>query len=153
MKIWKFFIERRPMVDQQLLVKKISLISEYHQFLGKNKKSIIAKNLQSDFKLLIAVAYSLQTIVQACIDICTHIASDQRWELPDSSAHALKIAQRHQVISPGISEELQKAVKLRNVIVHQYDELDTKILEKVVQKKLVVFSRFQQEILAWIKKK
>ncbi len=141
------------MVDHILLQKKLSIIDEYSQKLEENKKNITEKHLIDDFNLRMAVAYSLQNIIQACIDICTHLASDQKWELPDNYAHAFKIALRHKVISQKTCKEFENAVKLRNVIVHQYDELDEKILVYVVQKRLSVFLKFRLEILAWLRKK
>jgi len=150
MKIWRFFTGRCAVVDLQLLGKKSSLIREYLAFLKRKEKNFTAAGLKKNFSFRIEVAYALQTIIQACIDICTHLASDEGWELPNNAAHAFKIALRHKVISEKVCTELQNAVKLRNVIVHQYDELDESILASVVKNKLQVFLSFLNCLQTWI---
>lgn len=140
------------MVDHLLINKKISVIKEHLNFLDANKKNMTAQNIKKNFSLRLEVSYSLQTLIQACIDICTHLASDEEWELPDNAGQAFKIALRHKVISSKVSEELQNAVRLRNVIVHQYDELDEKIIEDVIQHRLSIFEIFLQELKTWLKK-
>ena len=153
MKTWKFSIERSAVVDQQLVKKKISIIHENLNFLNDQKKIITAENIKKNFSLRLQVAYALQTLIQASIDICTHLASDEKWELPDHAAQAFKITLRHGVISSQTADALSQAVRLRNIIVHQYDELDENILENVVQNKLGVFGTFIQELQRWSKKR
>ena len=139
------------MVDRQLIDKKTSLIKEYINFLIQKRSTISEESLKNNFSLMLEVAYALQTIIQACIDLCTHLASDEEWELPNNAAHAFKIALRHKVITEKVCKELENAVKLRNVIVHQYDELDGAVLEDVVQNKLTIFSGFITEVNQWLK--
>src|SRR3989338_8338225 len=97
------------MVDHLLVNKKLSVIKENLDFLMKNKEKITAKNIEADFGLRLQVAHAIQTLVQACIDICSHLASDERWELPDNASHAFKIALRHGVLSQNTADELSQA--------------------------------------------
>jgi len=140
------------MVDLQIVEKKLTHIQEYLQFLKKISKKVTTKKMKKDFSLISSVAHPLQTIIQACIDVCTHIASDEKWELPGSSAQAFTIALRHGVISEKVEKELLQATKLRNIIVHMYDNLDVKILEQVVKTKLNIFDQFVSEVRKWLKK-
>lgn len=139
------------MVDHQLVEKKTSLIKEYLNFLNKKQNEISALALKRNFPLMLEVAHALQTVIQACIDMCTHLASDEGWELPSNAAQSFKIALRHGVITEDLCHKLENAVKLRNVIVHQYDELDENILENVVKNQLSIFSDFICEVNNWVK--
>jgi uncharacterized protein YutE (UPF0331/DUF86 family) len=138
-------------VDIAIIQKKISAIAEQLNFLQARKSTIVKKNLNDDIGLLNSVAYAIHAIIQASIDIATHIASDENWELPSHSAQSFKILERHEVISNEISEDLQQAVKLRNVIVHQYDDLHLDVIENVVKTKLDYFLKFTKEIQSWLK--
>ena len=142
------------MVDQLLIEKKISIIQEHLSFLREREKEkpITASKIKEDFSLRLQVAYAIQILIQACIDICTHLANDEKWELPENAGQAFKIAHRHHVLPLAISEELQKAVKLRNIIVHQYDELDETILVDVLHHKLGVFDDFLLALKKWMKR-
>lgn len=141
------------MVDKQLVEKKLSLMDEYFENLKMKRSEISIHSLQKDLSLLTSVSYQLQTLIQASVDICTHIASDEKWELPDNAGHSFKIALRHGLISDKVSEELCDAVRFRNVLVHRYDELDLKIIADVVKTRLGIFPQFASEIRHWLKKR
>lgn len=136
-----------------MVEKKLSLIDEYYRDLKKKASKISVRALQKDLSLLTSVSYQLQTLVQASVDICTHIASDEKWELPDNAGHSFKIALRHGVVSDKLSEELCDAVRFRNVLVHRYDELDLKVIADVVKTRLDIFSQFSSEIRHWLTKR
>lgn len=141
------------MVDEYLVGKKLSIIDEYLKYIEANRSRITEKTLRDDFGLMISISHALQTLAQGSVDICTHLASDEGWELPDNAAHALRIAQRHHVISDEVANELTLAIKLRNIIVHQYENLDLKIIEDVVHHKIGIFSRFTTETKQWLEKR
>lgn len=141
------------MVDEYLVQKKLSTIDEYLKYIETNQNRVTEKTLREDFGLMIGISHALQTLAQGSIDICTHLASDEGWELPDNAAHALRIAQRHHVISDEVANELTFAIKLRNIIVHQYENLDLKIIENVVHHKIGTFSQFATEIKQWLEKR
>lgn len=130
----------------------MSLINEYISFLDTKKDQITEKKLKDDFSLFTSVAYVIQVIIQTSIDISVHIASDEKWELPNTSARAFEILARHKVISNDLSEELQKAARFRNVLVHQYDTLDYKVIADITCKKLPLFISFGESINSWMKK-
>lgn len=153
MKIWKFFIERSDVVDIAIVQKKLSAIAEQIAFLQTKKSMAVKKNLNDDIGLLNSVAYAIHTVIQAAVDIATHIESDENWELPSHASQSFKILERHGVISNETSEDMQQAVKLRNVIVHQYDDLHLDVIEDVVKTKLDCFLRFTKEIQSWIKER
>lgn len=140
------------MVDKTLIHRKLSLITEYVQHLKSMRLSRDGHELLEDFMLFTSVCYSLQMTIHACVDIASHLCSDEQWELPESYAHSIRILSDHNVIYTGVSQELQLATKLRNVIVHQYETVDTTILGSVVADKLWVFEQFSTELSAWLHK-
>ncbi|MDF1538803.1 MAG: DUF86 domain-containing protein [Candidatus Thorarchaeota archaeon] len=75
-----------------------------------------------------ATERSLQLIAQAIIDICTHIVAHNHWGAPQTYSDTVREVSNRGMIEKGLSSRLVELVKLRNVIVHLYLEIDPKIV-------------------------
>ncbi|RLI53807.1 MAG: hypothetical protein DRO87_11080 [Candidatus Thorarchaeota archaeon] len=71
---------------------------------------------------------NLQVIGQAIIDICTHLVAHNHWGAPKSYSEVLRVVANHKIIDSTLAERLIDFVKLRNVLVHLYLEIDPKIV-------------------------
>lgn len=77
-----------------------------------------------------AVERNLQIIAQAIIDICTHLIAHNHWGSPGTYSDAVRVIAKHKVIDSDLADRLIDFVKLRNVLVHLYLEIDLKIVYK-----------------------
>ena len=77
-----------------------------------------------------AVERNLQIIAQAIIDICTHLVAHNHWGSPGTYSDAVRVIAKHKVIDSELADRLIDFVKLRNVLVHLYLEIDLKIVYK-----------------------
>ena|SRR3989338_5213082 len=139
------------MVDIQIVKGKLSLLNENVLYLKSKQKTISLKELKNKFELVLSISRAIQIAIQSCIDISTHIASDEGWQLPSSASHGFQVLLRHHVIKSSTCEEFEEAAKLRNILVHQYDELDLEVIVNVVKSKLNHFDNFRDEIEQWLK--
>lgn len=96
-----------------------------------------------------AVKYLFVTTIEGCIDVAQHIAAAEGFTAPDSNAAALRLLGTHGVIDPGLAEALARAVGFRNVLVHQYAEVDD---DRVVDAlgRLDDFRDFVSQVSAWL---
>lgn len=62
--------------------------------------------------------------IEACIDIAHHLCSSEGWGPPDTNAEAMRVLGRNGVLSPGLADEMAAAVGFRDVLVHQYADVD-----------------------------
>lgn len=74
------------------------------------------------------VLHNLQVAIEACLDIGSHIISENGWQMPEVYSDIPKILARHNVISEKFEPVFIEMVKFRNVIVHEYLDIN---LEKV----------------------
>ncbi|MHA1930202.1 MAG: type VII toxin-antitoxin system HepT family RNase toxin [Candidatus Thorarchaeota archaeon] len=81
-----------------------------------------------DGKTLRATERCLQIVAQAIIDVCTHLVAHNHWGAPKSYGDAVMIISRHKVIETDLADRLIDLVKLRNMIVHIYLDIDSKIV-------------------------
>jgi uncharacterized protein YutE (UPF0331/DUF86 family) len=68
--------------------------------------------------------YTFQTAIEACIDAAQHIVADQGLDVPTSNADAFRALSRAGLIDADLAATLAGAVGFRNVLVHDYAEVD-----------------------------
>ncbi len=97
-----------------------------------------------------AAERNLQIIAQAIIDICTHLVAHNHWGSPKTYSDAVKVISRHNVIEVDLADRLIEFVKLRNVLVHLYLDIDLKIVFQSVKTVLtdaILFTDAIQKII------
>lgn len=140
------------MVDQDILAKKLAelvdRISRVRKHCPEDEES-----LARDRDALDLVSFNLQLAVQTCLDIASHLISEEGWGLPATSKEAFGRLQEHGLISRGTAQALEGATGLRNLVAHAYgDVVPQKIYEAAVHG-LPDLERFAQEVGAWVKER
>lgn len=134
------------MVDKTLILRKFAELEEYlgqvHEF-----SSVSAEDYSGDWKTQRIVERTLQIMIELCIDIAGHIISDRRLRVPVSYADTFKSLAEGGLITPQISEVMEKMAKFRNIDVHQYETVDTEIVIMILQKHLDDFLVFRDSVL------
>ena len=70
------------------------------------------------------VARNAQLAAQACADIALHILAASGRETPETYAAALTALAKLGIISRELGDQLAAAVRLRNILVHDYLDVD-----------------------------
>lgn len=92
----------------------------------------------------------LETSIQAILDICHHIIADNNLTRPRDNKHALEIIAAKKIIPLSFAKRIEPMVGLRNILVHEYIEIDPKQIYQHLQN-LDDFRAFQKHILAYLK--
>lgn len=80
--------------------------------------------LRADEVRLSALKYRFITTLEALLNVAHHLCASEAWGPPSTNAAAIELLGRHGVMDGDLAGRLAKAVGLRNVLVHQYDEVD-----------------------------
>ena len=88
---------------------------------------------RADQMWLRGVKYAFITAIEACIDVAQHVCSSEGWGPPRDNGDAMLVLGRHGVLEPDVAERMRAAVGFRNVLVHQYGDVD----DDIVQERLV----------------
>lgn len=91
-----------------------------------------------------ATEYDLQdaailNIIRACeaaIDLANMTIRQRRLGIPSESRESFAVLAREGLIDAELGTRLQKMVGFRNLAVHQYRDIDLKIVESLIQKRL-----------------
>jgi uncharacterized protein YutE (UPF0331/DUF86 family) len=88
----------------------------------------------------------LQELIEAAIDINTHIVVGSGYAPPDDYYQSFIRAGELGFLSPGLAEKLAPSAGLRNRLVHEYDRIDHAIILKPVSMAQELYPRYIEEI-------
>lgn len=71
-----------------------------------------------------AMKYRFVTAIEGCVRAAQHVVSSEGLSLPTSNAEAVRELGRHEMVDGDVAERVATAVGFRNVLVHQYAEVD-----------------------------
>lgn len=109
-----------------------------------------ADELVRDRDIRDLVAFNLMLGVQACLDIASHLISDEAWAVAPSYGDAFRRLSEHGVILEDLAETLARAAGLRNLVAHGYAGADPEKLFQAAVQAPGDFERFAAEVGAWL---
>lgn len=91
------------------------------------------KPFTEDYLKQDAIAMNLQRLSELCIDIANYLVRKKKLGLPQNSADAFALLQRAGFISEELLRSMKGMVGFRNVLVHQYQQLDLAIMTDIIE--------------------
>jgi uncharacterized protein YutE (UPF0331/DUF86 family) len=130
----------------------------------KRKLSVIVENLKAlkpvvamkkdeyerDLYKRKATERLLQELIEAAIDINTHIIVQTGSPAPDDYYESFIRAGKLGIISSELAENLAPSAGLRNRLVHEYDQLDHSLILKAVKTVEELYPEYVKEINHYI---
>jgi len=98
--------------------------------------------LESNFTRQDAIILNLQRACESSIDAAMHIVRIRRLGIPQQSRDAFLMLEKASLLPKQLSEHLQAMVGFRNIVVHQYQELNLDILKFILNERLCDFREF-----------
>lgn len=80
--------------------------------------------LRADEQRLSGLKYRFITALETLVNVAQHLCASQGWGPPSSNADSVRLLGDHGVLERELSRALAQAVGFRNVLVHQYAEVD-----------------------------
>lgn len=121
------------MTDSGLVTKKLAYIETCVQEL---RTLAHPEALQDDIREQRFVAHTLQTAIQAALDIAAHIVVDERLGEPRTNRELFENLVRHGWIPASLSVPLRQMAGFRNIVVHGYEAVDMAIVEDILRNHL-----------------
>ncbi|MDQ2881279.1 MAG: DUF86 domain-containing protein [Actinomycetota bacterium] len=104
---------------------------------------------QADPLWLRGVKYTFVTAIEASVDVAQHMCASQGWGPPRDNGDAIRLLGAHGVLCADLADRLRRAVGFRNVLVHDYVEVDDDIvLERLAN--LSDLDDFVAVVAAWV---
>ena len=137
------------MLDKERILIKIDELRGYLQEL--------AQIMPSDFNEYQSIEKKrscerlLQLSIESVIDMCKILVSSLRLGIPSEEIDLFESLFRKGIITDKILRMLKEMRGLRNILVHEYAEVDDKLIFKILHTRLNDFDNFIKIILNFIK--
>lgn len=110
------------MVDERRLRRLLERVNEHLGYLRARAPEREA--VRRDPERLAGLKYEFIVTIEGLIDVAHHIVAAEGWGPPESNAHAVELLGAHGVVPADLAQVVARAVGFRNVLVHQYAEVD-----------------------------
>jgi uncharacterized protein YutE (UPF0331/DUF86 family) len=137
-------------VDKTLIMRKLSELEEYLNQV-REFASIKREEYSEDWKVQRIIERTLQMMVELAVDISAHLISDKRLRVPTGYADTFKVLFEGGLINQGLYQVLAQMAKFRNIVVHQYDQIDDTIVVDILRNHLDDFVLFRDAVLKIIR--
>ncbi len=80
-----------------------------------------------------AAILNIQRACEAALDMAQRVVSQKKWGVAETSKDLFAVLKRNAVIDERMTTVLSHMVGFRNLAVHDYEDLDMKIVESIIQ--------------------
>lgn len=94
-----------------------------------------------------SIILNLQRACEASIDLAMHIIAEKKLGLPQSSREAFTLLETADILPSSLGQKMKAMVGFRDIAVHDYQEINLVILQKIVEIHLLDFMEFTKTIL------
>lgn len=136
-------------LDPDVIARRLAKILEEVKFL-KSIRMQSRKEFLDDGKSLRSTAKAIETIVQSVIDISSHIVAQNHWGVTDTYRTTIALLAKNKVIPSELSEKLQQVVAMRNILIHQYLDVDFGLVWNSIDEIIEDAPRFIRSIKAFL---
>jgi uncharacterized protein YutE (UPF0331/DUF86 family) len=99
--------------------------------------------------MLDAAKYRFITAIEGCARVAQHICASEGWTAPDSNADAVRALAARGVLASRTAEAIARATGFRNILVHQYADVDDdRVLEYLSH--LDDLREFETQVAGWL---
>ncbi len=90
--------------------------------------------------------YNLIVAIEAAIDICNHIISQNAFRVPEDYADTFQVLSEHGAFDNEFSRNLKEMARFRNRLIHLYWEVDDKTVFEILHTRLGDFKKYLNNI-------
>ncbi len=138
------------MVNKSVTLRKISLVRHNLSRL-KDKGDCSLDFLKNDLDAQDIELHNLQLAIQGCIDIRSHVVSDEGWGVAGSLNEIFYILQNKGVINTEMTERMVSMVGFRNILVHEYGIVNFDIVYNILHHHLEDINEYLLAIVNYFK--
>ena len=134
------------MIDKDLVLAKAGKVDSHLRRI-REKKAVTLEEFLGDLDRQESILFNMQMAIQSCIDIAAHVISDEEMGVPGSTNEMFYMLQENSWLSPELTEKMVAAVSFRNLIVHEYDNVDLKRVYDIAQQDISDLEDFLKAIV------
>lgn len=123
------------MVDREIFSRRLAALRGYLARLRAFREAGEAEFIREPALHDLAARY-LHLAVEACLDLANHWIADRALPTPDANRDTFTVLERAGELSPALAERLRGWAGFRNILVHEYLEIDHGIAYRAIRDEL-----------------
>ena len=139
------------MVDERVVSLKLSQIEQYHGELTEKRETLSRSEFLQSTTEQRAVERMFENAIQACSDLAQHLATHDFGYDGSTAKEAVRVLSRESVIDEQTMTTLVAAIGFRNVLAHEYGQIDAEEVYEILQTGLAVYDTYSQQIASWVR--
>lgn len=141
------------MVEKERIQTKLAELRKRVNLLEKHFKMLTEEKLILDETLYAAAERHLEVAIQSCMDIGSHLIAQLGLDRPKKeNKEIFIILAKAQILPLEFAHKLATMVGYRNILVHEYTEVERHYTYENIQKNLGDFARFAKCIEQFLQK-
>jgi uncharacterized protein YutE (UPF0331/DUF86 family) len=128
---------------------RLARLDEYVSRLKRFEDMELNKYL-ADYDIQAVVERNLQLSIQICIDIANYIIARKKLTFPAEQENIFSLLGKESILTQELAGRIKGMVSFRNILVHDYTDIDSKKVHELLKKGLKDFSRFALEVVAYL---
>lgn len=112
------------MVNRDVVEKRLRLLESYLKKLYAIRQRITLEEFLADDDTQDIVERNLHLAIEAVLDVGQHIIASSGWKPAEDYASIFEILARQHVISQGVLVRVRGMAGFRNLLVHEYTDID-----------------------------
>ena len=134
------------MVDKDVVLNRIKHLEDNINYL-KKIENFDQKTFSSDPDIYYRFERALHLAVEAVLDLGNHLIADQNLETPDSNRDIFRILFENKIISERLKKSLIKMAGFRNILVHDYLDLNRELEYEIIKNSIKDIKEFMRVML------
>lgn len=101
----------------------------------------------NDYRKMDGIVLNLQRACETVTDIAMYVISTRSLGVPQTKKEAFEILEKSSLISEEMCKKMKGMIGFRNIVVHEYKQIDETILQDVIENHLDDLLEFAREML------
>ncbi len=134
------------MVNREVLFRRIEKVKEYLDYLYKIKENCSIDDFKHNPMIYASSERFLHLSIEALLDIGTHVISDENLGKVEFYSDIPKLLHQHGYLTKELTDLFIKIIGFRNILVHEYLEIDLDIVYNVMKNSLNDLEKILKEM-------
>lgn len=136
------------MVDRPRLDQLLALLTRYVRILRELADTPLAE-FTADPRNYGSAERFLQLAIETTLSIGHHVIADDGFEQPRSYAEVFAVLGREGVLDPAFAVEITPMARMRNRLVHHYEDISADRVHEILATRLGDFDRFAAQVTGY----
>ncbi|MDP2212121.1 MAG: DUF86 domain-containing protein [Candidatus Aquicultor sp.] len=138
------------MVNIESIIARLQALEEYSDYL-RDLRRVPLSDVKTDIKNRWAIERGLLLAIESILDIGSHIVADEKLGRPKDYTEIIDVLGDKDVIPKDYAEQIRGIAGFRNILIHEYVEIDIEKVYEYLQKAPEQFDTFRFHIGKFLK--